>query len=539
METLSAQQDRWIGKVVAGKFRLDALIGEGAMGRVYRGEQLSLAKPVAIKMLHKHLGGDPRVAKRFHREARAASRLSHPNSLSIIEFGDAGDGTLFIAMELLEGEALQSIIDREAPFTPARIGELMVQTLRALDEAHNAGIIHRDLKPENVVVRQERGGGEHVKVCDFGIAKIIESEPRSTAITKDGYVCGTPEYMAPEQARGDAIDVRADIYSAGVMLYQLLCGRVPFVAETALGIITKHLMEEPDPPRRIRPAWGIPRSLEQIALKALSKDPKERYSNAREMADAISRAVGDLGERAAERIGEGSYAKEAALTTDEAIAKVVPTAPTNLLWWLVLPVAALPLVFGIWLWVDRAPAPEESHTDAPADVRADPPSDVARRPVETADRVETNEEDRVEARAPIGPADEPAIEEARAPSPSDRATDRNAHVERRNARAQPAPEQAPPETNEAPVQAADPGQSAFDEGRRAMLRGALDEAIARFEEAARVMPTSARVQKELGRAYMRTGNVARGIASYRRYLTLAPDAPDREIVERIIAQHGG
>jgi tRNA A-37 threonylcarbamoyl transferase component Bud32/tetratricopeptide (TPR) repeat protein len=533
MTTSEPSQDRWIGKVVAEKFRLDALIGEGAMGRVYRGEQLNLGKPVAIKVLHKHLGGDPRIAKRFHREAKAASRLSHPNSLSIIDFGEASDGTLFIAMELLEGEVLQAIIDHDAPLTPARIGSLMVQTLRALDEAHHAGIIHRDLKPENVLVLKARGGmGERVKVCDFGIAKITESEGKSTAITKDGYVCGTPEYMAPEQARGDAIDLRADLYSAGVMLYQMLCGRVPFVAESALGIITRHIMEDPVPPRRMRRAWGIPRSLEAIALKALAKEPDKRFATAAEMADAIERAVRELGAQANERLGHGSFARdiepekiEPAPSTDEAIAKAVP-ARAHGKWWIgALLVASAVLAFGVWLWVNDDPPPEV----AP----------VAQRPIVQEEPVTVDPPPVIAPPAPViePPVVEPPVVEPPVVAAAER---QRPIVPSRPSRAERGPELAQvarPEPE--PEPALDPGDAAFEDGRRLMLRGDLNGAVARFEEAARAMPSSARVQKELGRAYMRTGNVARGISAYRRYLTLAPDAPDRTIVERIIAQHGG
>ncbi len=531
--------DRWIGSVIDDKFRIDALIGEGAMGRVYRGEQLSLGKPVAIKVLHAHLGGDPRIAKRFHREAKAASRLSHPNSLAIIDFGAARDGTLFIAMELLEGEDLQTIIDHEAPLTPARITSLTAQTLRALDEAHHAGIIHRDLKPENVVVLTERSGKERVKVCDFGIAKIVESEGKSTAITKDGYVCGTPEYMAPEQAKGDAIDLRADIYSAGVMLYQMLCGRVPFQAESALGIITRHVMEAPEPPRRVRPEWGIPRSLEAVAMKALAKAPDERWSSAAEMADALEEATRALGERASERLGEGSFAgaepeedepaapPPAPSSTEEEIAKVV-APPAGRGWLVALGVAVLVLGFGLWLWLRPGePLPAAS---APPEATATQASVTRPMPAPRGPRDDP-------APPPAAPEEAPAASPTAAPDPKSPPPEPRA-AQRRALRAPRAAEvEAPPEPREEP--AAQPADDPFEEGRAAMLRGELAGAIARFEEAARAAPSSPRVQRELARAYMRAGDVARGIAAYRRYLALAPNAADRAIVERIIAQHGG
>ena len=534
----ATEEDAWVGRTIAEKFRLDLLIGEGAMGRVYKGEQLSLSKLVAIKVLHKHLGGDPRIAKRFHREARAASRLSHPNSLQIIDFGEDADGTLYIAMELLDGRDLQAIIDTDAPFTPARIGDLMVQTLRALDEAHHAGIIHRDLKPENVVVLATRRGNERVKVCDFGIAKIMESEGRSTAITKDGYVCGTPEYMAPEQARGDKLDIRADVYSAGVVLYQMLCGRVPFSAETALGIITKHIMETPPPPRRVRPEWGIPRSLESIALQALSKAPEERYESASAMAHAIEEVIEKLGESAPEHLGSGTFAaaaaaaqdegepdedgEPAAATTAEAISKVVPQARGHT-WMYALAVALVLLAVGIFLWSRPTPEPPPAATEPqevlPTHTNSTPLPEPAR------PDVDSDPEHPPEPSTAVSPT-----------APSTNPPERRAWRPREPREAPPV--EAPPVEAPPPPPAASPGELALEEGSRRMIAGDLPGALESFSRAARLMPRSAQAQKQLGRAYMRSGDIARGAEAYRRYLALAPNAPDRAIVERIIAQHG-
>jgi serine/threonine-protein kinase len=345
MPSRSAVRDRWVGATVAGRFRLDAAIGAGAMGRVYRGRELPAGEPVAIKLLHDHLGRDPRVAKRFDREARAASRLSHPSSLKILDFGEAEDGTLYIAMELLEGDDLQAVIDSDAPLAPARIADLMVQTLRALDQAHAAGIVHRDLKPENVVVIED-AGSERVKVCDFGIAKIVEGDSAITAITKDGYICGTPEYMAPEQARGEAIDARTDVYAAGVMLYQMLTGTVPFRAQSALAVITKHVKEAPLAPREARPEWHIPEPLERIALTALAKRPEERYPSAAAMAEAIERATAELPDEHASGAGPTDAALE---SPAPAVAEIAPADGRG--WYVALAFALALLAFGVWLWI--------------------------------------------------------------------------------------------------------------------------------------------------------------------------------------------
>jgi serine/threonine protein kinase len=300
-----AMPDELPGSTLAGKFEVIDLLGEGAMGRIYRARQIALDKTVAIKVLHRHLAADPKVVKRFHREARAASRLSHPNSLQVIDFGEADDGTLFIAMEYLQGIDLQKLMDRDFPFTPSRIAHLMGQILDALEEAHLAGIVHRDLKPDNVLVLESREIGERVKVCDFGIAKIAESDEGMSALTMSGFVCGTPEYMAPEQARGEELDARADVYAAGVILYQFLTGERPFTADTAIGVISKHLAEAPVPPRVRKPGWGIPRGLDAVAMKALVKDRDQRYATASAMASALKEAVSELGETADVPIGEG------------------------------------------------------------------------------------------------------------------------------------------------------------------------------------------------------------------------------------------
>lgn len=525
-ERRKAKKDRWIGRTLVEKYRLDARIGEGAMGRVYRAWHLPLERPVAIKVLHRHLSGDDRLAKRFHREAQAASRLSHPNSLQIIDFGEAEDGALFIVMELLDGDDLQAVIDTDAPLTPARIGRLMVQALSALDEAHHAGIIHRDFKPENVVVIEGRSG-ERVKVCDFGIAKIVEDEGRVTAITKDGYVCGTPEYIAPEQARGEVIDARVDVYSAGVMLYQLLCGEVPFKAESALGIITKHVTEAPRRPRNVRPSWGIPRALERVALKALSKKPVDRYGSAAEMSRAIEGAISSLGDLADTRLGDGAFAGDsddaeaddheeeglAHANTEDAIAKVVPRRDG----WKYALAGALALVaLAIAFWGRRSAEPESAPPVAAAPEAAalegaasqGPPSETPPELIATTE-------------APTPPREPIAPSEAE-PPPELPALSRR----RRPRRSPAAPEVAP-------------APSAYEDGRQRMLRGDLPGALRQLRRAARETPRDPRVHKELGRVHMRAGDVNAGIAAYQRYLTLAPRAPDRAIVERIIAQHGG
>ena len=273
--------DEHIGQVLAGKYKVEALIGEGGMGKVFRARQTVLDKPVVLKVLRSSLLSDERTVARFQREAKAASRLNHPNSISILDFGqDSRSGALYIAMEYVNGRDLHQVLSREWPLPEARVVRLVVQVLSALADAHGAGVIHRDLKPENIMVENRRGE-DLVKVLDFGIAKIQDaSGEEGPALTRAGFVCGTPEYMSPEQARGGPIDSRSDLYAVGVILYQLTTGVLPFESDSAVGFATKHLTAEPPPPSRRRPDARISPGLERVILKALAKDPNDRPQTA-------------------------------------------------------------------------------------------------------------------------------------------------------------------------------------------------------------------------------------------------------------------
>jgi serine/threonine-protein kinase len=532
------------GTRIAGNYEILDLLGEGAMGRVYRAKQLSLDKVVAIKVLHKHLATDTKLAKRFHREARAASRLSHPNSVQIIDFGAAEDGTLYIAMEFLEGEDLQSIIEREMPLAPARIALLLGQVLSALDEAHHAGIIHRDLKPENVLVLPAaRGAGERVKVCDFGIAKIQESDGGS-AITMAGFVCGTPEYMAPEQARGDELDSRADIYSAGIILYQMLTGAVPFTSDTALGTITKQLVEPLIPPRKKRPDLRIPEALEAVALGALAKDREKRYATAGQMADALSDAVRSLGERASLPIPSGRPPPSEpagpvevdghSRTVDAMPAQKRTRAPLFAVGGVVLlglAAAGAYTALGSGTTTNSANSPTTDTDAGPPPQVIDDPSAIEG--AGSADLGSDADAGALDVAAEGATATGAATLRAGRRLPGRVEAPPNAAV----AVPDPPPVVEPPPVQRPPTPPATP--SAFEEGRRLFLANDVPGAIARFEQAAREAPSNPRVQKELGRAYMRAGNVPRAVTAYRRYLDLAPQASDRAIIEQILTQSGG
>jgi len=292
-----SQESALIGRTIAGKYVVEAFLGGGAMGAVYRAKQTALDKTVAIKVMHRELAQESSYAARFQREARAASRLDHPNSLRVMDFGQEPDGLLYIAMEYVEGRDLYTLMREDWPLPDARIVDIMSQALGALATAHELGVIHRDLKPENIMVQKGKSDDGHivdvVKVCDFGIAKLTEEgegdKPGGRKLTTQGVVIGTPEYMSPEQARGQKLDATSDIYSMGIILYHLITGRVPFEADTALATVLKHVTEEPLPPSSIFAA--VNPGLEAIALRAIAKHRDKRFQDCRAMRAELKAAL--------------------------------------------------------------------------------------------------------------------------------------------------------------------------------------------------------------------------------------------------------
>src|ERR1051325_3020567 len=216
--------DPLIGVIVAEKYRLEAKLGEGGMGAVYRATRLMIGDEVAVKILHSEQH-DPKASERFRREAQAAARLKHPNAVNIYDFGVTDDGLQYLVMEFLEGESLRKIIKQQGPLPCSTAAEILSQVCAGLDEAHRHHIIHRDIKPDNIIINVTVTG-IRVKVLDFGIAKIYDHT--ASSLTQTGNVLGTPHYMSPEQCIGEELDSRADVYSLGVVLYEMLTGRVPF-----------------------------------------------------------------------------------------------------------------------------------------------------------------------------------------------------------------------------------------------------------------------------------------------------------------------
>jgi Protein kinase domain/AAA ATPase domain len=277
--------DPFTGRTIGERYLVGELINVGGMGRVYRGIQTSLDRPIAIKLIHPHLLTSEEVVGRFLTEARASSKLNHPNVVSIYDFGRmpaSEGGHLFLVMELLGGRDLRAVIDAKRLSLP-RVADVLGQTLAALGEAHHIGITHRDVKPENILIETRRDDSHLVKVIDFGIAR-IGGDPRKT---QAGRVFGTPWYMAPEQASGAAVGPSADLYAVGVLLFEMLTGVVPFDDEMPASILLKQLTAPRPDPRVIAPLRKIPDALAEVCMKALSIEPDERFPDAETFAAAI------------------------------------------------------------------------------------------------------------------------------------------------------------------------------------------------------------------------------------------------------------
>ncbi|MCB9635059.1 MAG: protein kinase [Sandaracinus sp.] len=287
-EGSSGNTDPLVGRTIGGTYVLQEIIGVGGMGRVYRAEQTTLGRTVAIKVIHPHLLGDEQTVARFYTEARAASRLNHPHSVSVIDFGRTEDGILYLAMEFLKGKDLALVMHEEGPLPFKRICDVLVSVLDALGEAHALDIVHRDLKPENIILRKMRTGEDLVKVVDFGLATIVGGG--SSSITRPGLVCGTPDYMAPEQGRGEHVDGRGDLYAVGVVLFELLTDQLPFEADTPTKVVLRHINDPIPDPRQTAPHRQIPDVLGDICVKALSKKPADRFQTAAEMSAELRRA---------------------------------------------------------------------------------------------------------------------------------------------------------------------------------------------------------------------------------------------------------
>ena len=376
------QLDQRVGLILDSKYQLLDVLGQGGMGSVYLARRLHIGDEVAVKLLSPDLLRDERAIERFRREARSAAMIRHPNVVSIHDFSDAvsvdAASEAYIVMELVKGVSLRTILQREGLLSPARAVAIMRDVCAGVGAAHRQGLLHRDLKPDNVIIAPPVTDGEQetAKVVDFGLAKI--NEENISPLTKAGAVLGTLVYMSPEQCRGEELDARADVYSLGAMLYEMLTGQPPFVANTQAGLIAKHLT---DVPPQFNTALQIPLSLERICLRALAKSSRERQSDALVLGKELQAALAVSGE-------VQSDSKQVTQPTSKS-----PEQKTNLWKWIVglvvVAVLGLTLIaFGIAVkfWLDctkdtnssittsteqRQPTtnPDEENRDAPQIIR--------------------------------------------------------------------------------------------------------------------------------------------------------------------------
>ncbi len=303
-----------LGQTV-GNYKLDKILGRGGMGTVYSGEHVYIKKPVAVKVLHPQFARYPDAVNRFLREARAASSINHPNIVDVTDFGVLGDGLVYFVMEFLEGKSLEDLIEKDGAVELHRGLNIVNQITYALEAAHALGVIHRDLKPDNIMLLERPGrrdivrmvtgnaGGhwiterersyDFVKVLDFGIAKILAPDELGTD-TLQGAVFGTPEYMSPEAARGEDVDVRTDVYSLGVILFDMICGRPPFEAEAGSEVLAKQISAPIPSPRAIAPQREITEGAERVIMRAMAKDPARRYQTMTEMRTDLAQAYGSV-----------------------------------------------------------------------------------------------------------------------------------------------------------------------------------------------------------------------------------------------------
>jgi serine/threonine-protein kinase len=280
--------DPMLGVVLGGKYKVLRLLGEGGMGAVYEGEQQlgTTKRKVAIKTLHPHLSRDAKIKARFEREVGTVAELEHPNTIQVYDFGTTPDGILYIVMEFLSGKSLADLLEKEGAMMPERVAQIMKQICGSLEEAHGRGIVHRDLKPDNVVLVDRAGQKDFVKVLDFGIAKRANEEDKNEQkLTQQGMVLGTPPYMSPEQFTGRPIDARSDIYSLGVMAYEMLTGRLPFVADTPWEWATRHMTAAPIPMEAAPEGMRAAPTMRAAVQRALAKSPLERFQTVKEFND--------------------------------------------------------------------------------------------------------------------------------------------------------------------------------------------------------------------------------------------------------------
>ncbi len=578
--------DPLIGQVLDNKYQVLQHLGDGGMAKVYLAKQLSLDKEVAIKIINKDLLQNETQVKRFQREAWSASRLDHPHSIRIIDFGQTNDGLHFIAMEVIRGKELTDVIAAEFPIPAPRVVKIMCQLLSVLAEAHMNKIIHRDLKPDNIMLINRFDEQDFVKVLDFGIAKLQERDPNMPALTMAGIVCGTPEYMSPEQAMGQDLDHRTDIYSCGCILYELLTGQVPFEANNYQAILGMHIRDAPMPPSQRRADLTISPELEAIALKAMAKHRDDRFGDALEMKAALEQIAAQMTlnesgsfptpaatPQAAPTQAAGGPPTLSGLDSTPTLADAAPANPTvaqtlpdqaaqptltqdapaakkgvpiGAVIGIVVVVAVLAVVAVLFLMKDDGGA---STPPATAQQAQQPANDTP--PAQDAKPAKMKiEPENIAADDPNTQPDAANNEQA-APANADAAQPDEANGQPDEAPAQvgsaPAPQEQPATRRPAPrrsgVEIPDNLTSAqrqelaltyYETGNKNFKKGKIDEAIDYYNASRQLNPRNAQVYKKLGMSYMRKRNNSTAKKMFKTYLRYAGDASDVARIQELI-----
>src|SRR5438132_11680231 len=281
-----------VGQVLADRYHIMKKLGEGGMGQVYLAEHVKMGRRSAIKVMNPSMVHDPEAVARFNREASNASRISDAHVCAIYDFGETPEGLIYLAMEFIEGEPLTELIRSEGGLPLARAADIAIQVAAALQAAHDLGIVHRDLKPDNIMLTRGRDGADAVKVVDFGLAKAVGGEGGGQKVTRTGLVIGTPEFMSPEQLSGDKLDGRSDVYSLGLVLFNMLTGTLPFPADSVQEAMIKRLTDEPAELIEVRPDLHFPPGLQQVLNTALARSPVDRYQSAAKLAHDLAAVAG-------------------------------------------------------------------------------------------------------------------------------------------------------------------------------------------------------------------------------------------------------
>lgn len=529
--------DPMIGTEIGGRYAVHGLLARGGMGAVYKGVHLELGRTVAIKVLSNTYVREEEAVKRFQREARTAGRIDHPNIVAILDLGRLGSGEPYLVMELLEGYDLADCIAREAPLRPDRVVELLRPVANALDMVHAEGLLHRDIKPANIFLAERPDGSVTPKLLDFGLAALRDGTD-ADRLTREGIVVGTPHYVSPEAAEGEAVDERTDVYSLGLVAFEMLAGVLPIESERPISLMYAKV-RRPAPTLSQRTGKSFPPAIEQLIARTLSRTPDRRPPSAGAFVEALAAAVRELPPDATE-VDLPKVEREARAQPERERA-MVPSEPTRLpgerrLGWIVAVIAALSLcAIGLGAWL-------ATREEAGAPVAEEPA-----RPEPSVREPEPAEADPAPTPAPVVAG--PTVAEPPAASPP-RAARTSAP------RAEPAAASAPPPPPTAPANAAatSGSQSAQPpaverssaraaeltrEAGAALVRGELPRARQLYRQATFHDDEHAPAWRGLGLSSERMGLVPEAASAYRRYLRLAPSASDAARVRARLAALAG